>query len=143
MVELAGRDAAAPVALADIAGRQQLSLCYLEQLFGSLRRAGLVSSVRGKAGGYRLGRPAGAISIAAIIAAVEEPIRATRCHAGEGGCLRGSAGARLVCETHDLWAELSQQIGFFLAAVSLQDVAGGRVKGRAIPLAALLAESAA
>ena len=143
MVELAGRDRETPVALADIAGRQQLSLCYLEQLFGSLRRAGLVSSVRGPAGGYRLARGAAQISIAAIIGAVEEPIRATRCHVGEGGCLRGAEGARQVCATHDLWAELSRQISFFLAAISLADVVAGRVKGRAMPLAALFAESAA
>ncbi|MCW3476471.1 Rrf2 family transcriptional regulator [Limobrevibacterium gyesilva] len=132
MVELACRDAAHPVTLADIAGRQQLSLCYLEQLFGGLRRAGLVTSARGPGGGYRLARPADIMTIADIVEAVDEPMRATRCTEGEIGCLRDSQGERMVCATHDLWSELGRQIHLFLASISVADVVEGRVVGRAL-----------
>lgn len=136
MVELAARQSACgseprfsrPVSLADIAQSQQLSLAYLEQLFGHLRRSGLVASARGPGGGYRLARPAGEITIAAIIEAVDEPIRATRCEEGSPGCLAGQR-----CLTHELWAELGEQIRLFLAHMSLEDVVCGRVLGRATP----------
>ena len=91
MVDLATRQAigceCGPICLAEIAARQQLSLSYLEQLFGKLRRAGLVASARGPGGGYRLARGSDLIPIAAIVAAVEEQIHATRCHVGSGGCM--------------------------------------------------------
>ena len=136
MVELASRagagnmrgNAGRPVSLAEIAEAQLLSLAYLEQLFAHLRRSGLVASVRGPGGGYRLGRPAGEISLAEITDAVEETIRATRCEEGGPGC---AAGKR--CLTHDLWAELGGQIRLFLANVTLADVVEGRVLGRAAP----------
>ena len=119
-----------PVALADIATRQDISLSYLEQLFAKLRRGGLVSSVRGPGGGYRLSRPAGEVRIADIIMAVDEPIAATRCKTGSTkGCTK--SGAR--CVTHDLWEELGQQIHVFLSSVSLADVVERRVLGRARP----------
>lgn len=122
-----------PVCLAEIAARQQLSLSYLEQLFGKLRRAGLVGSARGPGGGYRLARSSDAISIADIVAAVEEPIQATRCHAGAGGCMaaRGPRVAAERCQTHDLWHELGRRIALFLAGVTLADVVNGRVRGGA------------
>ena len=104
-----------PVALADIAARQDISLSYLEQLFAKLRRGGLVTSVRGPGGGYRLSRPSGELRIADIILAVDEPIAATRCKTGSTkGCTK--TGAR--CVTHDLWEELGQQIHVFLSSVS-------------------------
>ncbi len=119
-----------PVALADIADRQDISLSYLEQLFAKLRRGGLVSSVRGPGGGYRLSRPADQVRIADIIMAVDEPIAATRCKTGSTkGCTK--SGAR--CMTHDLWEELGQQIHVFLSSVSLADVVERRVLGRARP----------
>ena len=137
MVELARREpagpdgsATGPVTLAQIAASQQLSLCYLEQLFGGLRRAGLVRSARGPGGGYRLGRPAAEIVVAEIVDAVHEPIRATRC-GGDGGCMRGDDGAPAQCRTHDLWLELGQQIRLFLSGISLADVVRGQVAGRA------------
>ena len=128
-----------PVCLAEIAERQQLSLSYLEQLFGKLRRAGLVASARGPGGGYRLVAPADAIPIAAIVAAVDEPIHATRCEDGSGGCMAGPkpGGDGEQCQTHDLWFELGRQIEFFLTGISLADVVGRRVKGRAVPLTSL------
>ncbi|NKC31768.1 Rrf2 family transcriptional regulator [Falsiroseomonas selenitidurans] len=116
------------VSLAEIAQAQRLSLAYLEQLFGPLRRAGLVASTRGPGGGYRLSRPAAQISIAAIVEAVDEPIQATRCDEGGPGCLAGDR-----CLTHDLWAELGSQIRLFLDGVTLADVVCGQVLGRAIP----------
>ena len=133
MVELAARERGGPsgsgrcqVSLADIAQAQLLSLAYLEQLFGPLRRAALVVSARGPGGGYRLARPARDISIAAIVEAVDEPIHATRCEESGPGCLAGQR-----CLTHDLWAELGGQIRLFLASMSLADVIEGRVLGRA------------
>lgn len=134
MVELAARQRGVqddparerPVSLAEIAQAQQLSLAYLEQLFGHLRRSGLVASARGPGGGYRLGRPAHAIAIADIVEAVDEPIRATRCEEGSPGCLAGHR-----CLTHDLWAELGEHIRLFLSGVTLADVVAGEVAGRA------------
>lgn len=123
MTDLAARPAGRPVTLADIAGRQQISLAYLEQLFSRLRRRGVVESVRGPGGGYRLARPAGEISVAEVIKAVDEPLRATRC-SGPGakvGCMAG--GAR--CLTHDLWEATGRQIEQFLGGISLADVASG------------------
>ena len=118
------------MALADIAERQDISLSYLEQLFAKLRRGGLVTSVRGPGGGYRLSRPSAELRIADIIVAVDEPIAATRCKTGSAkGCTK--TGAR--CVTHDLWEELGQQIHVFLSSVSLADVVEKRVLGRARP----------
>lgn len=115
-----------PVSLAEIAQSQLLSLAYLEQLFGHLRRAGLVASARGPGGGYRLARPAAAIVVSEIIEAVDEPLRATRCEEGSPGCLAGRK-----CLTHDLWEELGEQIRLFLAHVSLADICAGNIAGRA------------
>lgn len=133
MVELAARQPAegpggspAQISLAEIAQAQHLSLAYLEQLFGPLRRAGLVASARGPGGGYRLARHPGRISISEIVLAVDEPIQATRCEEGGPGCLAGQR-----CLTHDLWAELGDQIRLFLEGMTLADVIGGQVLGRA------------
>lgn len=128
MADLAKEGGPAPMPLADIAGRQAISLDYLEQLFTRLRRRGLVTSARGPGGGYRLSRPAGDIRIGEIVAAVEGPVRTTRCEAeGAAGCMAGQAR----CMTHDLWEELGRQIHLFLMSVTLADVVGGQVLGRA------------
>ena len=135
MVELATRFRASaeahaadrPASLADIAAAQMLSLAYLEQIFARLRRAGLVASARGPGGGYRLARESKAISISDIVDAVEEPIVTTRCEEGGPGCHGGEK-----CMTHDLWAELGEQIRLFLCGVTLADVVAGDVRGRAI-----------
>src|ERR1700742_4600745 len=108
MVDLAVRQVADPdrglICLADIAARQQLSQSYLEQLFGKLRRAGLVGSARGPGGGYRVTRPPAEIAIADIVVAVDESIKATRCEVGSGGCMVAAAPAACgeKCQTHDL-----------------------------------------
>jgi Rrf2 family iron-sulfur cluster assembly transcriptional regulator len=127
MADLARREGGPEraVALADIAARQEISLSYLEQLFARLRRRGLVQSARGPGGGYRLARTAEATTIAEIVHAVDEPLRATRCGAGKGCMLKGER-----CLTHDLWEDLGHRIEDYLASVSLADVVGGRLGGR-------------
>jgi len=127
MVDLAAHtEGGKPVSLADIAERQEISLSYLEQLFGKLRRGGIVKSVRGPGGGYVLGRAAGETRIADIVLAVDEPITATRCQLGTSVGCRGN---RSRCATHDLWEELSHQIHLYLSSVSLADVVARRVLG--------------
>jgi len=127
LVDLASQSDGRPVALADIAERQEISLSYLEQLFAKLRRAGLVKSVRGPGGGYLLARSADDTRISDAIMAVDEPIRATRCKPNSGtGCHTDKSR----CLTHDLWEELSHQIHLFLNSVSLADVCEKRVLGR-------------
>ena len=128
MTDLALRGEGRPVTLAEIAARQEISLAYLEQLFSRLRRRGLVKSVRGPGGGYRLARTAADTSVADVVLAVDEPLQATRCSglASATGCMAGGAK----CLTHDLWAETGRVIHDFLASVSLADVAGGRLMSR-------------
>ena len=127
MTDLARRQdtAARGVALADIAGRQEISLAYLEQIFARLRREGLVVSARGPGGGYRLATDAEAVTIAAIVHAVDEPLRSTRCAAERRCLVKGDK-----CITHDLWEGLDNQIEAYLASVSLADVARGRLAAR-------------
>ena len=127
MVDLAAAGTSAPVKLADIAERQQISLSYLEQLFARLRRGDIVCSVRGPGGGYCLCRSQEEISIADIVLAVDEPIEATRCKTGSNRGCREDGGQ---CKTHDLWAELGNQIYLFLCDVSIADVVEGRVSGK-------------
>jgi len=116
MIDLALRDHAGPVALSGISVRQSISLSYLEQLFGRLRRGALVESVRGPGGGYRLGRAAADISVAEIIDAVDEPVDATQCQ-GKENCLDDRR-----CLTHDLWANLNTHMVEFLDSVSLESL---------------------
>jgi Rrf2 family iron-sulfur cluster assembly transcriptional regulator len=124
MADLAHHSDGKPVALAEVAERQEISLSYLEQLFGRLRRAGLVSSVRGPGGGYMLGRDPHDMRIADIILAVDEPIKATRCTPGSP---QGCHSHRGRCLTHDLWEELGNQIYRFLSAVTLADICQRRL----------------
>src|SRR4029453_13691228 len=102
-----------PVTLAAISERQKISLSYLEQLFGKLRRYGLVDSVRGPGGGYNLARGANEVPVADVILAVDEPIDATQC----GG--RENCHDDRRCMTHELWAGLNAHIFTFLRSVSL------------------------
>lgn len=126
LVDLAAQQRDGPLALADIAKRQEISLSYLEQLFAKLRRAGLVKSVRGPGGGYLLAHTSDQVRIADVILAVDEPIRAMRCNpCSPQGC-RADKGR---CNTHDLWDELGRQIQIFLNSVTLADVVEGRILG--------------
>jgi Rrf2 family iron-sulfur cluster assembly transcriptional regulator len=127
MTDLAMSTSGRPVALADIAKRQEISLSYLEQLFAKLRRAGLVKSVRGPGGGYLLARGSDATAISDIILAVDEPIRATRC---TPGAPMGCTGISSRCMTHGLWEALGKNIQNFLASVTLADVCAARVPGQ-------------
>ena len=127
MVDLAKQSIGEPIALADVADRQEISLSYLEQIFGKLRRGGLVNSVRGPGGGYMLSRSAADTRISDIILAVDEPIQTTRCKPGSPfGCKSNQSR----CLTHDLWEELGHQIYIYLSSVSLEDVVQKRVLGR-------------
>ncbi len=116
MLDLALHGSSRPVSLADISGRQDISLSYLEQLFAKLRRNELVSSVRGPGGGYRLSRGQHEIYVAQIIDAVNETVDATGC-GGRGDCQHGE-----VCLTHHLWCDLSEQIHSFLSDISLANL---------------------
>jgi Rrf2 family iron-sulfur cluster assembly transcriptional regulator len=116
MLDLALNGTDRPVSLADISGRQDISLSYLEQLFAKLRRNDLVTSVRGPGGGYRLSRGGDEIFVAQIIDAVNETVDATGC-GGTAVCQQGE-----VCLTHHLWCDLSDQIHNFLSGISLSDL---------------------
>ncbi len=115
MLDLCCQEGAAPVSLTDIAKRQEISLSYLEQLFAKLRRRGLVRSVRGPGGGYRLASPPTRISVADVIRAVDEPIRATSCDEnGPTGCIKSTR-----CITHHLWERLGAHINLYLESIDL------------------------
>jgi Rrf2 family iron-sulfur cluster assembly transcriptional regulator len=116
MLDLAIHHGRGPIALADIAQRQGISLSYLEQLFSRLRRRALVTSVRGPGGGYNLARDAGQICVAEVIAAVDENVDTTRC-GGAQNCQDNGP-----CLTHDLWHDLSERIYDYLNRISLQDL---------------------
>ena len=110
-----------PFSLSEISLRQEISLAYLEQIFGDLRRAGLVVSQRGAQGGYVLGDAPQYIRIGDVIVAVDEPIDVTRCQAAQG-CL----SKHMRCLTHDLWDQLGQHIHHYLNSISLADVVSGQ-----------------
>ena len=116
MVDLALRPGTAPMTLAEISARQKISLSYLEQLFGKLRRKGIVTSVRGPGGGYRLGKGTHEIAVADIILAVDEPLDATQC-GGKENCRDEQK-----CITHDLWVRLNKHVLDYLGAVSLKQL---------------------
>ena len=113
MIDVAMHGGKGPVTLAAVSARQRISLSYLEQLFGKLRRSGLVDSVRGPGGGYCLAKDMAQVSVADIILAVDEPIDATQC----GG--RENCHDDRRCMTHELWASLNEHIFSFLTGVSL------------------------
>jgi Rrf2 family iron-sulfur cluster assembly transcriptional regulator len=109
------------VTLAGISQRQEISLSYLEQLFGKLRRHEIVESVRGPGGGYNLARRPEDITVADIIIAVDEPIDATQC-GGKQNCHGDSETKGTRCMTHDLWATLNAKMVDYLDSVSLKDL---------------------
>jgi Rrf2 family transcriptional regulator, iron-sulfur cluster assembly transcription factor len=116
MIDLAMRQHNGPVTLAGISQRQKISLSYLEQLFGKLRRHELVESTRGPGGGYTLARPMRDVSVADIIFAVDEPLDATNC-AGKENCHEDGP-----CMTHELWSNLNKKMIEFLDGVTLQEL---------------------
>lgn len=126
MVDVALEEVAGPVSLATIAERQELPLAYLEQLFGKLRKAGLVKSCRGSTGGYTLAYLAKDMRILDIIAAVDTPLKATQCESASSNGCRTTGGR---CLTHDLWDELGAVVQLFLTRITLEDVCEKRITG--------------
>ncbi|MEO6608801.1 MAG: Rrf2 family transcriptional regulator [Aestuariivirga sp.] len=133
LIDIGGQSPDRPISLAEIADRQDISQEYLEQLFGKLRRAGLVTSSRGPGGGYVLARPPADIQVSEIVLAVDEELRVTRCE-GDAvkGCVKGQQ-----CVAHDLWSSLGRQMMYFLESVSLEDV----VEKRNLALAASIKQA--
>ena len=121
MIDLALRQGTGPVTLAGISQRQAISLSYLEQLFGKLRRHEIVESIRGPGGGYSLARKADQVTVADIIIAVDEPLDATQC-GGKENCHGADAASGARCMTHELWATLNEKMVDYLDSVSLQDL---------------------
>ncbi len=126
MLDLALYAKDTPVSLADISARQSISISYLEQLFAKLRKNGLVTSVRGPGGGYRLSRADSDVFVMEIIDAIDESIDATRCQ-GKGDCHDGHQ-----CLTHELWEDLSLQIRKFLSGISLGELVARKEKADAV-----------
>ena len=116
MLDIALHRSDGPVSVIDIAARQGISAAYLEQLVSKLKRNGMLRSCRGPGGGYQLEREISEISISDVILAVGEGVDATRCH-GSADCQDG-----VKCLTHDLWAELSQEIDGFLSGITLKSM---------------------
>ena len=116
MLDVTIHAAYGPVSLADISERQAISLSYLEQLFSKLRKHGLVISIRGPGGGYRLGRCSAQIAVADVVSAVNESVDATKCQ-GKGNCQGGEQ-----CLTHSLWEGLSRRIEDFLQGITLAEL---------------------
>ena len=121
MIDLALRHGKGPVTLSGISQRQAISLSYLEQLFGKLRRHEIVESIRGPGGGYTLARRADKVTVADIIIAVDEPLDATQC-GGKENCHGADAATGGRCMTHELWATLNEKMVDYLDSVSLQDL---------------------
>jgi Rrf2 family transcriptional regulator, iron-sulfur cluster assembly transcription factor len=133
LIDIGGQSPDRPVSLAEIAERQEISQEYLEQLFGKLRRAKLVTSSRGPGGGYVLARPAAEIQVSEIVLAVDEELKVTRCEGDAvNGCVKGES-----CVAHDLWSSLGRQMMYFLESVSLEDV----VEKRNLALAASIKQA--
>ena len=122
MIDLALRSGDGPVTLAGISERQKISLSYLEQLFGKLRRYSLVDSVRGPGGGYCLARPGSKITVADIVRAVDEQLDATQC-GGKENCRDEER-----CMTHELWTTLNAKMYEYLASVTLADLVDIQLK---------------
>jgi Rrf2 family transcriptional regulator, iron-sulfur cluster assembly transcription factor len=121
MIDLGLRKDKGPVSLAAISQRQNISLSYLEQLFGKLRRHELVDSTRGPGGGYTIAKQMHLVSVADIIYAVDEPLDATQC-SGKQNCETGTNGRKGQCMTHELWENLNRKMVDYLDSVSLQDL---------------------
>jgi Rrf2 family iron-sulfur cluster assembly transcriptional regulator len=128
MIDVAMHSTNGPATLAAVSERQKISLSYLEQLFGKLRRSGLVASVRGPGGGYRLANAPENVSVADIIVAVDDPIDSTQC-GGQENCHDDRR-----CMTHELWASLNSHIFDFLQSVTLAELVRQQQKSDVVVL---------
>lgn len=133
MIDLAQHQDLGPVGLAGISERQDISLSYLEQLFGKLRRHEIVESVRGPGGGYYLARQANEITVANIIIAVDEPLDATQC-GSKGNCQGSDHSKGSHCMTHNLWTTLNEKMVDYLDSVSLQDLVAQQINRTTKPI---------
>ncbi|MEQ1789494.1 MAG: Rrf2 family transcriptional regulator [Rickettsiales bacterium] len=125
VVELAGRDTEHPVALADLAKNQEITIPYLEQIFRKLKQGGIVKSARGPGGGYSLARAASDTYISQIVEAVDESLVITRCDTNKkNGCMNNKSR----CITHDLWEGLGNHIHAYLSSISLADICSEKKK---------------
>jgi len=122
IMELASDSATIPIKLADVSERQMIPLNYLEQIFSKLKKAGLVSAVKGPGGGYYLNSSSGDITIESIIDAMEENLKMTRC-SKDNNCRKGGVN----CKTHNLWKGLSRQIRNYFAGISVADAMSGKL----------------
>ena len=123
LADLAKFDPNEPVSLRDISLRQGISLVYLEQLFLKLKKNKIVSSVRGKKGGYTLNKNASEINISEVLSAVEEKIKTVGC---EKHSKKGCNGKSAKCITHNLWDELEDYINIFFQKKKLSDLINKR-----------------
>ena len=114
MLDIAYYDKGNPISLAEISSRQNISLSYLEQLFSRLKKRGLVESIKGPGGGYRLSKDANNIVISEVIQAVDDNLETTSCN-GKANCHKNSQ-----CISHNLWQDLGIEIKNFLSDVTLQ-----------------------
>ena len=126
VVDMAACGTNQPLSMPEIALRQNISLTYLEQIFGKLRRAKILKSVRGPKGGYMLAKPSEEILVSDVVLAVDEKLQITRCRDAHQGCMPGHAK----CLTHDLWDGLGHQIFSFLSSVTIEDVCKKNIPDR-------------
>lgn len=124
LADLAQNGESTLVSLSEISARQDISLAYLEQLFVKLRRAGIVESVRGPGGGYRLARTADAIRVSEILQAVDETMDALAKGAGASGA---SSGSRAQSLTNRFWEGLSAHVYVFLHQTRLSDIVANQL----------------
>ena len=117
MFEVAKGYPSTPMNIREISERQEVSVPYLEQILGTLRRAGLISSVRGPGGGYLLKEEPAKVSIGDILRELEGPVALTSCLDPEEGCSRVER-----CVTHMLWRSLGEKIEAFLGTITLADL---------------------
>ena len=109
-----------PVSLSEISSRQNISLSFLEQIFISLKKSGIVRSVRGPSGGYTFAKNPDFIKIYDVIKAIDEDLKIMKCNGVDFGCIPNKSKTK--CLTHNLWNKLSNHIFFFLSSVSINDV---------------------
>jgi len=122
VVDIAAQDSDSPIGLSDIAKRQDVKIAYLEQIVSKLRVKGILKSVRGPGGGYKLNKKCVEITIAEVINAIEEPIKMTRC-----GTKNGCRDNNVKCSTHELWQGLGDNIYNYLNSITIRDVCDGNI----------------
>ncbi|RTK92257.1 MAG: Rrf2 family transcriptional regulator [Rickettsiales bacterium] len=122
VIEVAGNESKLPIKLADISANQNISLNYLEQIFQKLKKANIVSAVKGPGGGYKLIASSDQITIEHIIDAMDENLKMTRC-SKDKNCRKNGIN----CQTHNLWKGLSKQIREYFARISVADIISGKI----------------